>query len=593
MVLSRSLLLIFGLASLGFIACSQVDKSASPYIGKTYYLAADGDDANDGKRVKAAWGTWSHASSALAPGDMLVVLPGIYDLGDGGITLSGLGPCPSGNPTRIVSQQPGTVTLKATAINNAEWQPLDNGLYQLAYNDGTSIVCGFTGETYLHNYRSLQDLKDGRNKTEGYHRGGEYFNGPSYGLAYDEGNLYLKPPPGVQSPAGVQLVRATNPLVSIHNSPELIFDGFQLQGRSTAINIDQDSPGVAVHNCLILAATYGVMTDADNTLVAWCEFTVPGLDGFNEKLMEHGTYIYYFMKERGLEGGLVYSKKVPAPRFLEARYNYIHRVFDGDGLGQFDDSTIHHSIYHHCFDNAVEFEPNVKGKAGANLRFYLNRVSGYSRGYLSHQQNGVSREQAEQGGWHMEGPHYVHHNVIVADGNNKKNGWKPWTVIKSRPWNNNIAINYAHNLIYARTHANLFWSMPEWTSGLAGMHWQNNVILMPEGVVESPLPFTGTCNALFAPSPNPAFTGEYGLYVTDLSALKYRDNKPSVYPSPLRGSPLTDHAERINAPWMHGFQNETIGPFAPNEAIDSGWPRPAARTFAPRDTVSERLYPLQ
>ncbi|WP_189512426.1 hypothetical protein [Cerasicoccus arenae] len=431
------------------------------------------------------------------------------------------------------------------------WEVIEPRLWRHHFSEGERVACAFLGDVYLHNYSSLKDLQDARNKTEGYHRGGEYFNGPPYGLAYDDSYLYLKLPDDLDLD-DLQLVLSGNPLVKIQNSSGLIFDGFTLQGRSTGIRIDELSTNATIRNCIILGAAYGVMTNADYTLVEWCEFTVPGLDTFNEELMKIKTYIYFLMKERGLEGGLVYSRKVPAPRFLESRYNYIHSVFDGDGLGQFDDSTIHHNIYHDCFDNAVEFEPNVKGKAGANLNFYENKVSGFSRGYLSHQQNGVDREQAKREGWLMKGPHYVHHNVIIADGDVNL-GWKPWTIIKSRPWDNHMRIVYAHNLIYGRTKTDLFWYKPDWESGLANMTWLSNVILLPEGVATEPVPFFANSNALLAPSTNPKLTGEDGFYVTAISDLDYTNNAPQYNP----------------------------GPFKTGYDITPDWPRPAARAYAP------------
>lgn len=42
-----------------------------------YYLAADGNDRNDGETRKTAWATWKHAWPYLVAGDMLTVHDGI------------------------------------------------------------------------------------------------------------------------------------------------------------------------------------------------------------------------------------------------------------------------------------------------------------------------------------------------------------------------------------------------------------------------------------------------------------------------------------------------------------------------------------
>jgi hypothetical protein len=569
---------------------AQPNRSAPP----TYYVGPQGDDGMEGTSLQTAWRTLPWAISQLRGGDTLTVLPGDYYLDDAGLVLDSLDGTAE-RPTRIVSQTPGKARLIVDPTRVSadappkNWENIGERLYSRPLRHPERLACGFAGDVYFHNYRRLDDLLAARNRTEGYHRGGDYFDGPDYGLAQENEQLFVKIPPGVD-PDQIQFVWNGAPAVSIHRSPNLVFDGFCIEGRSTAIHVTAQSPGVMIRNCLFKGATYGVMTDADFSVIEWCELYFPGLSGFNRELMKRGTLIYYFMKDRGLEGGMVYSFKVPSPRFMEARYNYIHDMFDGDGLGQFDDSVIHHNVYHDCFDNAVELEPNVKGKAGRNLRFCENWISGYSRGIISHQQNGVTREQAIQGGWRMEGPHFVHHNIIIADGNYDQ-GWRPWTVIKCRPWNDTVKIHYYHNLILARTRTDLFWNDSKWQAGLANMEWKNNVLLFPKWISTAPPPFTGEANALVAPHSITRLVGPHGIHSEKMEIFGYHDTE-SFDPRPPEKSPiLAIRVILLDTSFIDDLQNTTVGPFTPDTPAVNDWPRPHHRHFSAEPSSTRHFIP--
>src|SRR5690606_16311481 len=43
-----------------------------------YYVAPEGDDRADGRSPDTPWKSFSHATAQLAPGDELVLLPGVY-----------------------------------------------------------------------------------------------------------------------------------------------------------------------------------------------------------------------------------------------------------------------------------------------------------------------------------------------------------------------------------------------------------------------------------------------------------------------------------------------------------------------------------
>lgn len=567
---------MFRLFNLFLAGFSLVATSSLPAM--EYFVdGARGRDDNLGRARDSAWASLGHAVTQLRAGDRLVVRAGEYFVREQGLVLRDLA------GVTVLAEVPGEVVLNASpreaSLGQLAWTERGDGLYAAPWPGPGSIAAGFCDGDYLHNYRLVDDLRRGMNRTEGYHSGGKYFPGPEWGLAFGEGEIWVRLPQR-QNPHGkrLHLVRADGAALRVTNSPGAVIDGFVIRGRSNGVEVDAASSRVTVRNCVFLGATHGVMIDADHCLVEWCEAQFEGLARFNAGLMSRDTMIYYFLKDRGLEGGLVYSKKVPSPRFMEARYNYIHQMFDGDGLGQFDDSRIHHSVYVDCFDNGVEFEPNVKGKSGANLRFDHNWIEGFARGAISHQQNGVTREDSEKG-WFMDGPHYVDHNVIIMRGDYAR-GWKPWNAIKSRPWNNAVSIHYYHNVIWTQTRAELFWRMPEWEAGLANMVWKNNVLISPEWVRTDDPPFRGEANVLVAPSAVPGLTGAGGWQTPSADTLKFSSLAQENL-RPQADSPLVGAAVRWTPELPIDGQNRTIGVFDVDEPSPTAeWPRPKRRVFS-------------
>lgn len=219
---------------------------------------------------------------------------------------------------------------------------------------------GSYNDAFLFHYKTLDDLLS--SSVNGVEK-------PSYGFAHEGGELYLRLPEEAD-PTGesVHLTDAfQQTLVNIKNSPHVIFDGFHVTGSGDedAIEVDDKSHHVTLRNLLITHSRRAAELPS-NSVFEWSEYSYPNFRNFVDAIIklngDSSENVYalvkrYFSKGGNayLEGGIATSPATES-RNVEFRYNYIHEVFDGERLGTFSDSSTHHNVYDHNYDDHIELE---------------------------------------------------------------------------------------------------------------------------------------------------------------------------------------------------------------------------------------------
>lgn len=165
-------------------------------------------------------------------------------------------------------------------------------------------------------------------------------------------------------------------MITVSNSPGVVFDGLRIQASGIfGIKFDPASTHAVVRNCVFEYCRAAIALPS-YSLVEWTEHTYPGFYEFSEEVrLANGGQLrtYPLVKEyhpaNWYESGIAdysYGQDTP-PVACEFRFNYMHELFDCEGLGNFDDSESPHNVYEHGYDNSVELEGWQKGFARATF----------------------------------------------------------------------------------------------------------------------------------------------------------------------------------------------------------------------------------
>lgn len=560
--------------------------SASNHLeASTWYVAKSGDDEQgDGRSLDTAFRTIPRGLEDLQAGDTLVVGPGTYYHSP--LAIHGLSGTDA-KPTTIKALRPGKTTISAAwekaAKGKVKWKRLpESDIYEAEY--ATPAVYGGFGKYYLFRFESFEDLEAGSVVVDGKDGRKQTIWGPEYGFAFEDGTYYVKLPRG-KNPRKKKLTfslptwgaeqdmgRGAGPVVRITQCPWLVLDGFRIVGSGTyGIIFDANSDHALVRNCVFEYCRSGVQL-AHQSTVEWCEFSYPGFRRFSEHCRKRNGKLvtYELVKEYGevrIEGGLAsstYRPGRPPSEYCEFQYNYIHDCFDGEHLGEFDDSESHHNVYEHCYDNSVQLESWTPARASRNLKFHHNLLLSCPNGHVSHQYE------------ELVGPHWVYRNVIVGY---DAHGWDPWTVVKSM-CPKAEALHYYHNLIWVKSGA-LYWHGQDWEAGLANMHWRNNILVFEEDFEQPNAdPFEDADhNILVAPAARPGLQGPGGQFLEGIDDVRFR-NEDRLRFALRADSPAVDAGVRIE-----GFNDDAIGepdvgPFERGlKPPGKNWPRPRRTVF--------------
>lgn len=597
-----------------------------PVTGTVYHVHPDlGDDAHDGRAPERAFRSLERATRGLQAGDALLIGPGAYYVHH--LQLEGLAGTAEA-PIYLRAEPRGGATLSCAWPDAAEglvaWTDEGDGLWSAPYPTrpgGDQRAIGglrANGETwFLFGMRSLADLIQN-----------EVFIGskwdrfspdhgmpwPGYGFALEGGRCWLRTPER-RDPNGAPVIISsyTNheaSIVHLRDSTHIVIDGLRFEGAGDkAIRAMRNAPGeptsnpyLTVRNCIIEWCRNGVGGD-DHTLLEWTEFSFPGFKRFADELktacvqanLHTLNPMFGFVKKyhgAQTEGHLVTrpwstprENRGVGPQHCEARYNFCNQTFDGDSIGGWSESRVHHSVYLYQYDNAVEFEAGGPSLS-RNNRWDHNLVIGCLYGAISHQDE--TKEPM--------GPQRVDHNVVIgnfpdgyadpakvvyAQRDSADDAWEPWILSKFLAPNAH-AIDYEHNLFWLRQAGGLLWAKPETAESRAKMHWRNNVIIFEQGERNNaPYAFHAAANAWVAPEARPDIQGAGGLHVSAIAALGLRDlaalDMRLTPESPLvqAGVHLPGGSAADSAP--------DLGPFAVGQYADAvpgtDWPRPRVRAF--------------
>ncbi len=569
-------------AVLAALLCLSVSVRGAAAATRYYVSGADGNDAAAGLSRETAFRTLSRGLEALGAGDTLVVMPGHYYVAP--LIIENLPSTPD-DPITILAEPRGEATLSAAwpeaAAGQVQWQPEGGGVYSAPA--GPACFGGWKG-VLLFRYMSVADLRAAEVETrDRYGR----VKGPEYGFTWESDRIHLKLPGGAD-PNGERLVFSTptwgepgwGPVVRVYNSPGLIIDGLRVQGTGTyGIEFDAASTHPIVRNCVFQYCRLALRLPS-YSLVEWCEHTYPGLQAFSEEVRRRndGRIVTYALVkdyhpgnwyEGGIAGGA--RESVGPPVGCEFRYNYMHELFDGEALGNFDDSESHHNVYVHCHDNSVELEGWREGDGSRNLRFHDNLLLGCRLGAIS-QQNPTE----------LVGPHYVYRNVVYGYDDY---GWDPWVLLKTKCYEQGRGFYYYHNLFWLRS-GQPYWNQDDWPQEwLETFDFRNNVFVFtdalkrPGGPAGSVRIFGAGGNAVVAPNGDEETADSFargGQRLAGPDSLMLRDPEGLDF-GLLPGSPLIGAGVRI--PGFSDDDAPDVGPFALGEDVGPDWPRPRRTVF--------------
>lgn len=549
-----------------------------------FVSGTSGDDGSSGLSKQAALATLEQAATWLRGGDTLKVLPGEYYVSSLQIADLGSG---ADNPVWIVAEPRGQALVsaawEAAATGQVAWRQESNGTWSAPH--GPVTFGGWKGH-FLYRYMSREDLVAAHVPTRG--RYGDV-RGPESGIVCEGGRVYLKLP-GDADPNGEPVIlsppfwgeHGATPVISVSNSPGVVFDGFRIQASGIfGIKFDPASTHAVVRNCRFEYCRAGVALPS-HSLVEWCEHTYPGFYEFSEQLRQANggqlrTYalVKDYQPANWYESGIAdysYGQDQP-PVGCEFRYNYMHELFDCEQLGNFDDSESHHNVYEHCYDNSVELEGWQDGFHSRNLRLHHNLMLSCPQGHISHQ-------HPEE----LLGPHRIYRNVIHGYDDH---GMNPWVLIKSKH-NEGSGFHYYHNLFWVES-TELYWNEPEWHQRwLASFEFVNNIFVFdgklkrPTGPAGSERLFRAGGNIVVAAEADEAilmallrnggqhFTSAEELLFRNPSALDFGLQAGS--PAIDAGQPLPDFDDRtVGAP--------DVGPFELGQPSGGDWPRPRRAVF--------------
>ena len=538
----------------------------------------NGSDGNNGLSQGNAFKTIQKGANTVRGGDVMIVRPGKYYERP---TFSNLGSSQN-NPVWIMSEIPGQAEIsglwRAADQGTVNWQSQGNGVYSASHGDAYS---GSYKNNFLFRYKSRGDLQAG--SVNGVSK-------PGYGMSPSGGQVYIRLPNN-ENPNGksIQITdRFAQNIVRIQNSPYLIFDGFAVSGAGNdeAITVDAGSRNVTLRNLQVTHSRMAAQLLGTNGIIEWTEYSYPKFREFVDDLLDRNgngneavyTLVKDYFSNNGnayLEGGLA-TGAANSTDGAEFRYNYIHEVFDGERLGEFDDATTHHNVYDYNYDDHIQFEGWRGTHSGRNLRAHDNLFLNSAAVMLSHQ----------DGSGGMQGPHYVYRNVIYVTDSKHSH---PWSVIKNLNVKNKN-IYYYHNVINNVKGPNRGWGNTNWlywdaSKGNADkLTFRNNIILFDDLTTSNGGTPTFNNNLLVNNRSIGKIIAGGGKYIgTNKSAIRFIDEGNLNF-GLQSGSPAVNAGSPIPSSWPDSHRSQIngapdAGAFELGENPGSNWPRPRGTAY--------------
>ena len=526
-----------------------------------YVDTRNGDDSNNCLSETNACKSIQKAANKLRSTDKLIVKPGVYyesvrfDNLDSSIN----------QPVWVLAEPRGSVRISAmwkqAAKGKVNWRDEGEGVYSVKH--GPASFASYN-DVFLFRFNSVNELRKAQVMT---HSG--VVNLPPYGFAIEHGKIYVRLPDDID-PNGRSILFSPpswgedgrQPVLEVNNSPGFILDGFYIEGSGTVcVNFDRNSKSAIVRNSIFQYCRYGVRLP-DKSQVEWSEYTYPGFRDFAEKVRQLNNdqlKIYNLVKEyhanNWYEGGLAtsYGKK-GASNYCEFHHNFIHETFDGESLGDFENSESHHNVYYSNYDDHVEME-SWAGHYSRELRLHHNLF--LSAGLISHQNTS------------LKGPQYVYRNIWYYY---DEHGASSWTIIKSKAPNATGGIYYTNNLLWGIT-GELFWENRD------QLHFRNNIFIFKRNQNwKTSTDLDSDSNILVNDDDKPWLYGKHGMYLgTDPLILGFRDIPKLDFG--LKADSIAIDAG-VEIPEVDSIGTKVdIGPFELKNNPGLEWPRPRRTVF--------------
>lgn len=551
----------------------------------------DGKPQHDGLSPAKAKKTIQAGIKALKPGNVLVVRNGTYYER---LAINNLG-----EKTRIMAETPGSVRIsglwKDAELSKVAWEKKGD---VFSAKHGDSFMGSF-GDEFLFRYKTVAELKASELKVNVARPGKPpkivVVKKPPHGFAFANGKIHLRLPKGMKlKDHPVKLTdnnKKSTPIIDVKKSPEIIIDGFVIEGAGPgfAILFDRNSQNPRIRNCKFTHSKFAAKLPHES-LIEWSEYCYTGFRNFADALIDLNgvgstaifTLVKKYWKQGGgaaLEGGLAESifadkkAKVSGSKDCEFRFNYIHETFDGERLGAFFDSVSHHNVYRYNEDNHIEFESFLANRPCRNLWVHDCLFLDCGAGPLSHQDTSSGEGKG------MQGPHYVSHCVI--DNRDRKHS-HPRLLIKILGLKGTVA--YYH--CYLGQAAGKNEGFNEDNTIARAMRKEKlgkklkvmNCIVVGDGLTKSDAHGKPEYLGNLVVDSNKAEAEKIGELVGKKpAALKLGDHYRLLDNSPAIGA-----AKKLPDKWRwpDGRSRSDVGPFAKGVKPEKNWPRPM-RTFYP------------
>jgi len=513
-----------------------------------------GDDANTGHDQRSAFRSLSRATKALKPRSRLMLASGHYR---DRLELKDLGTS-ADRPIWIKAATAGAATLSNVAEDLAEgradWKHDGGGLYSTPFP--ARPWAGFAAGRFLFSYKSLSDLKAAA--VAG-------FGKPPYGLAYQDGRLFLRMPEGAD-PNG-QPVMVTRdygaPTVRIRRSPHVILDGIAVTGAGNAYAIDADEQSHHLWMQNVVGDLGRVLVRLpDDSMVRWCQYGYSGLMPWAEETMAmnrsamapFGLFKKYNVYAGGnahYEGRIATSFDAPSRR-CRFEHNLIGPCGDGSCIGRFTDSTSYREVVIFAIDDGTELESYLLSHDSADLRVIEMLVLNAFGSAFSHQ------DTAKQ----IRGPQRLERCIAYSP---HPFGHAAYA-IKNMGLQFDPKIEYDRCLLHAKAGPTgwgrdvNFMFLDHKKGRTPNLSIRNTILWAEPHITDWDKDWTPDCdyNVVIADRPYPELQGPNGLWFSSIEALKLRGpTAEGMDFRPLPGSPL------IGA----GENGVTIGPYDLGEAL--------------------------
>lgn len=381
-----------------------------------------GNDNNKGTSKDQPFATIQKAVNTAAGGDIIEVSDGIYYET---ISVSNK----KTNATEQIWLRAANCgkTILSGAIKNVresirKWVNEGNNIWSIKHSEGVWGAYHLNDNVFLLRFKTLNDLEAGIIQLQDP---GKSIKSPTYGIAHEGGKLYIRLKDG-SDPNGQNIIIPKKwhvELLKIKNTPYFHLDGFWIeaggdQGKDEgAVTFDSLSEHGSIMNCIsTLQRTFAYIPG--NFVIRWSEHSIPGFKELAEDFRmanqapPTANHIWDYIKNynrnpgTGTGGNAYYGGSLCASSSLEPseniiiEHNYIHDVFDGLWLGQFENSSARGNVFDYIYDDCIELETaHDMSNVGAQLKVYENLFLNSSIVWLSRRTP-------------KEGPIFVYRNLL-------------------------------------------------------------------------------------------------------------------------------------------------------------------------------------